>query len=97
MDFAKRLKALRTVKKLKAAEVAMRAGVAPSSYQEWEQGRRILDLEVYFKLAQALEVTPGELMLGKSKSSEFQSLVEKIDHTMSELDKIKNTLLSSEF
>ncbi|MEI2637767.1 MAG: helix-turn-helix transcriptional regulator [Microthrixaceae bacterium] len=97
MDFSKRLKQIRKQKKLSVAEVALKSGVAPSSYQEWEQGRRILDVEVYFKLAEALEVSPGELIRGKNKSKEFQVLIEKVDLISRELQAIKNTLLSSEF
>lgn len=97
MEFAKRLKQIRTQRKYSVAEVAAKAGVAASSYQEWEQGRRILDVEVYFKLAKALELTPGELILGKSQRKEFQELIGKIDSITHELSTIKNTLLSGEF
>lgn len=82
---------------MSVSEVAAKAGVAPSSYQEWEQGRRILDVEVYFKLASALELTPGEFILGKDKKKEFQALVEKIDLVTQELKTIKSALLSAEF
>ena len=97
MEFSKRLKLIRTQKQLSVAEVAQKSGVAPSSYQEWEQGRRILDVQVYFKLAKALEVTPGELILGKSKKKEIHILVEKLDGVMREIEQIKSSLLSGEF
>ena len=96
MEFAKRLKQLRTQKQLSVAEVALKAGVPSSSYQEWEQGRRILDVEVYFKIAKTLEVTPGELILGKSRKKELQYLIDKVEFIAQELKEVKSKLLSVE-
>jgi transcriptional regulator with XRE-family HTH domain len=97
MEFAKRLKSTRNLKQLSVAEVAQKAGVAPSSYQEWEQGRRILDVEVYFKLAKALEISPSELILGKNKAQELQNVIERVDRVIGEMTEIKAALLSSDF
>ncbi len=97
MEFSKRLKHFRNQRKMSVADISMKAGVAQSSYQEWEQGRRILDVEVYFKLAKALDVTPGELIRGSNQRKELQMLIDRIDHIAEELKVIKTTLLSGEF
>lgn len=41
IELGKRLKASRLKKDLSIEEVATRAGVAPSTYREWESGRAI--------------------------------------------------------
>ena len=94
MSFGKRLKSIRTGKKLTANEVARLAGVPASSYQEWEQGRRIRDIEVYLKLAQTLDVSLSELVLGNRKPEGIESALAQIDGAIESLRVAKKILVS---
>jgi transcriptional regulator with XRE-family HTH domain len=59
--FGQRLKALRIARKLKAEEVALLLGVAPSTYREWENGRAVTG-QPYVEMANAFRVGIHELM-----------------------------------
>jgi transcriptional regulator with XRE-family HTH domain len=59
-----RMKKIRQTKRLSVKEAAKRAGVAASTYREWEYGRAIRG-EPYVNIAKALEVSLHELLTGK--------------------------------
>ena len=63
-DLGKRLLNLRLKKGLSLSELARDIGVSPSTYREWEQGRKIKG-EPYEKLALILGVSINELLTGK--------------------------------
>ena len=46
-------------------QIAQQTGLPVSSYQEWEQGRRIMDVEIYFRLAETLDTSVHYLVFGK--------------------------------
>ena len=62
-QIGQRLQALREKAGLSAREVARRAGIAESTYRDWEYGRAIKG-DPYSILAQIFGVTLSELMMG---------------------------------
>lgn len=94
MDFGKRLKELRLKRKMSLSEIASLAGVPLSSYQEWEQGRRILDVKIYFRLANALGVTVDYLIFGKEKEVSKELSLKTLDELRVKLDELRNLIVS---
>lgn len=77
-----RLRILRVTRKLSVSEVAERIGVSPSTYREWEYGRKIKG-EPYEKLAKIYSVSLSELLTGKKntiqdKLSEIEKIIDSI-------------------
>ena len=63
MSFASTLARLRKATGLTQAEFAQRAGVDLDSYRRWEQGRHVPKVNDAYRLAKALGVPLGELIL----------------------------------
>ncbi len=95
MEFGKRLKELRLKRKMSLSEISHQAGVPLSSYQEWEQGRRILDVKIYFTLAQIFGVTPEFLIFGKEKLSQKDESLQIMDELFEKLDELRKMLVNS--
>ena len=73
-----RLKSYREAKKISVSEVARKVGVSPSTYREWEYGRKIKG-EPYVRLAEVLGVSINTLLTGtKSKFKEDILMLEEI-------------------
>ena len=67
--FGKRLKRLRQKRGLGVRELAEELGIPPTTYREWEYGRRIREPGSYVELARALRVSLFELMTGEAPGS----------------------------
>jgi transcriptional regulator with XRE-family HTH domain len=68
-NFGKKLVAVRLGFGLTQAEVASRVGVSQQAYAGWERRTVAIDPQLIVKLAQALQISPGEL-LGDSPGSD---------------------------
>lgn len=62
MGYLARLSELRKRKKLTQAELASLVGVEQPTVQRWEAGKREPDFAQLFRLAEALDVSPGTLI-----------------------------------
>lgn len=86
-NLAQRLRRLRTAKGMTLQELAKKVGVPPSTYKEWEYGRAVRG-QFYPPLAQALEVSLSELVVGKcSRPSEIFERMQKIENEVRGLRK----------
>ena len=83
--FSKRLKDLRQEKGLSVKDMALKIGVSPSTYREWEYGRQIKG-EPYVKIAEALDVTLYKLLTGKdSNQAQLYHTLDKLEESAKEL------------
>lgn len=91
--FASRLRRLRLEKKLSIKNVAQALGIPPTTYREWENGRKIVG-EPYIDLSKLFGISVHELISGEkvTESDAFESL----DIIQTELNKLKHNLLSNE-
>jgi len=62
MEIGTLLRKLRDSKSLPTRDVAEKIGVAQSTYSDWEHDKSSPSLRNYFKIADALEICPVELM-----------------------------------
>ena len=87
MDFGQRIKNRRQELGLRVHQVATRIGESPSSYLEWENGRKITGEAVYPKLSEALKLSLSELMTGEVSqiSSELEVIERSIKNIRSQL------------
>ena len=72
MEFGKRLRETRILRKKTQQEMADLIGVALQSYQRYEQGEREPSLSMLITLADVLEVSADDL-LGRSGRSDEKS------------------------
>lgn len=86
-----RLKRIRTENGFSISEVANTAGIAVSTYREWEHGRQIKG-EPYEKIAQALGVTLYELLTGNKPAK--LDVIRKIDEIEAACKFLKRALES---
>lgn len=89
LDFGRRLKEIRTLKKLSVEQVASALPVAKSTYRDWENGRAVSG-QPYIQLAKVLEVSVYELLgvyePSKEKlTNELQQVEDMIKRIKSEL------------
>ena len=97
MDIKDRLKALRVLNGLSAAQLAVEFGKSESAVRMWETGRSKPDADTLIKLAQFFECTT-DYLLGLSdvkNEKDFQNTVERVTgfHRMyNELDKERQHL-----
>ena len=70
MDIAINLKKYRKVRNLSIKDIAVRVGVAESTYRDWENGRKIQG-EPYQKLSDALGIDVLTLLNIKSPGNDF--------------------------
>ena len=62
IKIGKNIRKLRKEKKLTVSEVAYRAGVEPQNFRKYELGRQEMRISMLFRVAEALEIKPSELM-----------------------------------
>lgn len=62
-EFGRRLCEIRKRKGYTQAEAARRMGTVQSTYSAYELGNRHINLELVYKLAKALEISPKELFV----------------------------------
>ena len=58
-EFAERLSRLRTLKEMSARELSMNLGKNPSYINRIESGKTYPSMEEFFRICEALEVTPS--------------------------------------
>lgn len=91
-SFSSRLKKLRLRKHLSQKEVAFEIGVPPSTYRDWEYGKKIVG-EPYVELAEAFGVSLSELLTGKEvDKSELLRSVDELDRMIKIIQKIAHSL-----
>jgi len=62
--FGRRMRAVRTAKKLSQEHVALECGLSQTYISEVESGKRNISLQNIYRIAHALEMTMAELMDG---------------------------------
>lgn len=88
-----RMKAIRLNAGLSVTEVAQTAEIPVTTYREWENGRQIKG-EPYAKIAEALNVTLYELLIGeKPNSSEILRKIAEIEEICLHMKKTLASLL----
>ena len=90
-SFNQRLSRLRKEKNLSAAEMARLIDVPPTTYREWEYGRKT-KLPPFLKIGQVLAISVTELVTGQ-KSSPIPEL-EELRRIEEKLRQIRLTLLA---
>ena len=65
MNYGTRVKEIRLNKGIKAKYVAEKAGLSPSEYSAVENGRRRLTADLIVSIANALGVTPDDILCPK--------------------------------
>ncbi len=65
MNYGTRVKEIRLNKGIKAKYVAEKAGLSPSEYSAVENGRRRLTADLVVSIANALGVTPDDILCPK--------------------------------
>jgi len=58
----KNIRRLRENKELTVAEVAYRSGVEPQNFRKYELGKQEMRISMLIRVAEALEVTPEDLL-----------------------------------
>ena len=74
--FAEQLKKLRTEKKLSQDALAEKLFISRQSVSKWENGDATPDLENLIKLAEILDVSLDQLILGKEPQIKIDRVVE---------------------
>ncbi|WP_316605998.1 helix-turn-helix transcriptional regulator [Streptococcus pluranimalium] len=74
--FAEQLKKLRTEKKLSQDALAEKLFISRQSVSKWENGDATPDLENLIKLAEILDVSLDQLILGKEPQVKIERVVE---------------------
>lgn len=87
MTIANIMKTTRESKNLKVKDIASHVGVAESTYRDWENGRSIQG-EPYFAIAEALQITLGEL-LGINQKEVTQNFLREIEKLQASVNSIK--------
>lgn len=59
--FSENLRSLRTERKYTQKDIAEKLDISPSTYANWEQGRREPSINDIYNLLIALEIEPNEL------------------------------------
>ena len=59
----KRIRQLRNDKKLSVAEVAYKADIDSQNLRKYELGKQEMKISMLFRIANALEVTPQEILI----------------------------------
>lgn len=62
MNIGTQLRKLRDARALSTRTIAEKAGIAPSTYMDWEHDKSSPSIKSYIKLAAAFEVDPVDLM-----------------------------------
>lgn len=79
-EVLKKIRALRKQKKLSAQEMGDALGVSSQTYFAIESGRKALKLEDYFKICQALNISPHLWIQEGGHKIECQRLAEEIEN-----------------
>ena len=87
----KRMRTLRTAKKLTVKEVAAQLRVPMTTYREWENGRAIQG-EPYMKIAEVFEIGLSELMTGEVL--QFSELTQQCEEIIMMTANLKQKLIS---
>lgn len=66
------IKHARKAKGLSSPQLAIRAGVAQSSLSDWENGKTQPSADALFKLCDALNITPTQLITGSFESTSYK-------------------------
>lgn len=82
-----RIRALRQKRGMSQEEVAERIHVVRQTVSKWEQGLSAPDAEMLVRLAEVLEVTPGEL-LGEEASGQTDALEARLTEIAAQLEGI---------
>jgi transcriptional regulator with XRE-family HTH domain len=86
---------MRQQRGLRVLQVAEDLGVSPSTYREWEYGRRIQGHEVYLKLCDLFGVSLDELLRGEpGKDGKLGHLTRSIEEIERLLARHKRDLRS---
>lgn len=87
-----RLRKLRNKSHFSQKDVAEKLGLSPSTYRDWEYGRKIVG-EPYVKLAEIFSVSLTELMTGQPRlGSELIDRVDELDRQVKIIRKIVESL-----
>lgn len=91
-QLSERLKKYRLRRKLSQKQVAEALKVPPSTYRDWEYGKKIVG-EPYMKLAEIFEVSLSELLTGKQNSSkELLIIVQSLGELVKNLRQIATSV-----
>ncbi len=90
MKLGSKLRSLRLSKRMTIKEVAGRIKVAPSTYRDWEYGRKV-SAEKLGMLSDLFEISTPEL-IGRSQESgsELSKVIQLLEESLLRLRKIYN-------
>jgi len=62
LNIGKKIRKIRKEKKLTISEVSYRANVEPQNFRKYELGKQEMRISMLFRIAEALEIKPNELL-----------------------------------
>lgn len=62
LNIGNKVRKIRKEKKLTISEVSYRAGVEPQNFRKYELGKQEMRISMLFRIAEALEIEPIELL-----------------------------------